>query len=508
MKLTTLLSISLASLLLPSMYTFAATTPPNMIWIMADDLGYGEVSIMPGRFNTNISTPNIDQLFQSGTRFTDAYCGQAVCAPSRASLMTGYNQGKCWIRGNNGGTDGHGLPLRPNPLDLTYLNILQSNGYHVACIGKWGLGWVDNSGAPHLKGCDEYFGVLDQNYAHNMYPTLANFTWRYPASDGSLKYESIPYPENVNASRQRCMGNPSSCTWTHDLWTNAALTTIQNQAEGKYVNEDGSTKPIFIYLAYTDPHAGGWSGTEEVGNPVPSDGNFANETWPYEEIDHASVIQNFLDRDVGRIVSALETNKLRDSTAIFFASDNGASNEGNHDYMFFGSSGPLRGFKRCLTEGGIRTAFAVSWPGTIPAGVVTNYTVAFWDMMPTIIDMAGISSSTLPSDIDGISVWNVLSGQGNIPTHPPLYWEFCTSAHPPGVNRTGPGWGHAVRMDNWKGVSFFEDQPLFLYDLATDLGETTDVASQHPTIISQMEAYAKKAHVDNPNFPIKNCVPS
>lgn len=507
MKPSTSVILGCTSLFLTLTTGTTSTPPPNMIWIMADDLGYGEVSIMPGRFNTNISTPNIDALFQSGTWFTDAYCGQAVCAPSRASLMTGYNQGHCWIRGNYPGTDGHGLPLRQQ--DTTFLQILQSNGYHVACIGKWGLGWVDNSGAPHLKGCDEYFGVLDQNYAHNMYPSLANFTWRYPASNGDLTYEAIPYPENVNASREQCMGNISSCTWTHDLWTNAALATIANQSNGKYRNPDGTTKPIFIYLAYTDPHAGGWTGTEEEGNPVPSDGNFAGETtWPDPEKDHASVIQNYLDQDVGRIINALETNNLRKNTAVFFASDNGASNEGNHDYMFFGSSGPLRGFKRCLTEGGIRTAFTVSWPGTIPARVKTNYTTAFWDMMPTIIDMAGISSSQLPTDIDGISIWNVLSGQGTVPTHPPLYWEFCTSAHPPGVNRTGPGWGHAVRIDNWKGVSFFEDQSLFLYDLSTDLGETTDVSGQNPTIIAQMEAYSKKTHVDNPYFPIKNCVPS
>jgi arylsulfatase A-like enzyme len=488
----------------------AAAAQPNFVFILSDDLGYGEISIMPGRTNTNISTPNIDSLFLSGTRFTNAYTGEAVCAPSRNSLMTGQHTGHTWIRGNLGGPAGHGLPLRPQ--DTTFLELIQAEGYNVACVGKWGLGWVDDSGAPHLKGCSSYFGVLDQNLAHNMYPALANYTWRYPASDGSLTYESIAYPNNANASRATCMATPSPCTWTHDLWTNAALAAIQQQADAEDLARRGlapEPKPLFVYLAYTDPHAGGWTGTEEQGNPVPSDGRFANETaWPDAEKDHASVIENFQDVDVGRIVSLLTSTGLRDNTAVFYASDNGASNEGNHDYNFFGSSGPLRGFKRCLFEGGIRTPFAVSWPGTVPAGVVSDDVIAFWDVMPTVLDMAGIPASKLPSGIDGTSQWPVIMGTAPADyAHPPLYWEFCTGVHAPGVP-AGVGWGHAVRNGTWKAVSFFKDTPFALYDLSSDLGETTDLAKKHPDIVAALEAFAVAAHVDNPNFPVKNCVSS
>lgn len=373
---------------------------------------------------------------------------------------------------------------------------------------QWGMGWVDDTGAPHVKGCNEYFGVLDQNYAHNMYPFLANYTWQYPASDGSLKYESISYPNNANASREYCMSAGNNCTWSHDLWTNAALAFLERQAviQAEARARGEAAQPFFLYLAYTDPHAGGWTGTDELGNPVPSDGIFGNAslTWPDPERDHASVIQNFQDRDVGRVVDALEKGGIRDSTAVFFASDNGASNEGNHDYAFFGSSGPLRGFKRCLTEGGIRTAFAVSWPGTIPANVTTNYTVAFWDMMPTIAEMAGIPNSALPNDIDGISVWPAIMGNSDAPVHPPLYWEFCTAVHPPGTikqNATAVGWGHAVRMGKWKGVSLFWGEPLSLYNLETDIGELNDVSADHADIVAEMAAYAKSAHVDSVYFP-------
>ena len=242
---------------------------------------------------------------------------------------------------------------------------------------------------------------------------------------------------------------------------------------------------------------------------MPSDGRFANETsWPDAEKDHAAVIEVFQDSDVGALIGALESLGLRNNTLVAFASDNGASNEGNHNYEFFGSSGPLRGFKRCLTEGGIRTPLGISWPGVVPAGVVTNYTAAFWDFMPTFLDIAGVPQSQWPVT-DGISLWPLLQGQpAKQPAHPPLYWEFCTSAHPPGVTRTGVGWGHAVRMGNWKAVSFFEDQPLELYDLSVDIGETTNVADQHPDIIAQMQAIATASHEDNPLFPIKNCVAS
>jgi arylsulfatase A-like enzyme len=453
----------------------AAPLRPNIMWIMSDDLGYGEVrqrgerrlrvkpaaarssmprprirhpapttppcssphptprpspcaqiSAMPGRTNTNITTPRIDALFASGWTFTDAYAGEAVCAPSRATLMTGRHTGHTHIRGN-AGSNGHDLPLLAN--ETTVLQVLREHaGYHVACVGKWGLGWWDSTGSPTLKGCDTYYGVLGQNDAHNMYPSEANFTWRYPASNGSAVWESLPFPANVNASRDRCMATGNTCVWSQNLWTAAALDALDGHA-ARVAALGAAAPPLFLYVAYTTPHAGGWSGIVEQGNPVPSDGDFAKYTaWPPAERDHASVIANFQDRDVGTLVDALAAHGLTNSTLVAFASDNGASDEGNHDYMFFGSSGPLRGFKRCLTEGGIRTPLGVSWPGVIPAGGVTNYTAAFWDFMPTFLELAGVPPAQWP-ETDGTSLVPLLTGSPEAqPAHPPLYWEFCTGA--------------------------------------------------------------------------------
>ena len=508
-------------LLLAAASASAAAPPPNMVFILSDDLGFAEPSFMPRgpSGNRNISTPNIDALAQSGMVFTDAYAGEAVCAPSRNALMTGQHTGHTWIRGNLPGADGHGLPLRAS--DTTFFELLRAQGYHVACVGKWSMGWWNSTGAPDTR-CDEYFGVVDQAFAHNMYPSTLtpDDVWRFPASDGRLAPERVLFPTNVNASRDRCMAPGNTCEWDHDQWTGAALQIIAAQAERERAAREAgggaAAKPLFLYLAYTDPHAGGWNGEVEAGNPVPSDDGparaYSNESsWPFQERDHASVISNFQDRDVGRIVALLESTGLRESTVVFFASDNGASDEGQHDYMFFESSGPLRGFKRCLTEGGIRTPFVVSWPGTVPAGASSNLTVAFWDLMPTVAELAGIEKGALPAGIDGVSFAAEMLGHPEAQSpHPPLYWEFCTAAHPPGVARTGVGWAHAMRNGTWKAVSFFSDSKLELYDLATDLGETTNVAAHHPDVIAAFEAFAKAAHTDNPNFPVGDakCSPS
>ena len=512
-------SVAGAKLLLALMcFCAASAAPPNMVFILSDDLGFGELSIQPrgAGNNRNITTPNIDALFESGISFTDAYCGEAVCAPSRNALMTGQHTGHTWIRGNDAGPDGHGLPLRPT--DTTFFELLRGVGYHVSCVGKWSMGWWNSSGAPDTR-CDDYFGVVDQAYAHNMYPSPSDegFVWRYPAADGTLRPEEVTYPANVNASRDRCMAPGNDCVWIHDEFVAAALRAVSAQAaRERAALEQGSAAPapLFLYLALTDPHAGGWGGEVESGNPVPSDDgparSYSNETsWPLAERDHASVISNFQDESVGQIVALLESSGMREHTAVYFASDNGASNEGGsaangyHDYMFFESSGPLRGFKRCLTEGGIRTAFAVSWPGTIAARSSSNYTVAFWDLLPTIAELGGVPASALPANIDGVSFAPTLLGRPEAQvTHPPLYWEFCTAAHPPGVSRKGVGWAHAMRNGTWKAVSFFSNAPLELYDLAVDVGETNNVAADHPDVIAAFEAFAKAAHEDNPHWPV------
>lgn len=483
---------------------FSAPPPPNFVFILSDDLGFGELSIAPrgAPVNTNISTPNIDALFRSGMQFSDAYCGEAVCAPSRNALMTGQHTGHTLIRGNAPGADGHGLPLRAN--DTTWLQLLQAQGYETYCVGKWGLGWVETTGAPNLKGCGTVFGGLDQAEVHDMYPFEPDWTWRFPAANGSRVWEGVPFPTNANASRSRCMAAGNDCVWIHDQWTQHALAAIA--AEGAKRRALGeAARPFALYLAYTDPHAGGWNGEVEAGNPVPSDAgpvhNYSalGASWPPAERDHASVIANFQDASVGQVVAALEREGLRASTAVVFASDNGASNEGSHDYMFFTSSGPLRGFKRCLFEGGIRTQFAVSWPGTVPANSVSGRPIAFWDVLPTFAELAGVPAASLPAGIDGVSFAQELLG-GAPPEAKPLYWEFCTGVHADGV-KGGKGWGQAVRSGDMKIVRFFEADPFALYNLTADIGETTDLAAQHPDVVKRLAAVAAAAHVEDPNFP-------
>ena len=281
-----------------------------------------------------------------------------------------------------------------------------------------------------------------------MYPSAPAFTWRWPTADGSAAWEGVGYPQNENATRARCMGaNGGGCTWAHDLWTQGAMDALDAHA-ARVESLGPAAAPLFLYLAYTDPHAGGWIGEVEAGNPVPSDGAFANEPWPIVERDHASVVVNYMDRDVGQLVAKVAALGLAPSTAIFFASDNGASNEGGHDYAFFGSSGPLRGFKRCLTEGGIRTPLVVSWPGVVAPGSVSLFPTAFWDLGDTLLDLAGVPPSAWLAQ-DGRSILDVLrspSGQPapDAPPRKPLYFEFCTSTHPPLEPRSGVGWGHAV----------------------------------------------------------------
>ena len=354
------------------------------------------------------------------------------------------------------------------------------------------------------SGCDTYFGVIDQAFAHNMYPNAPDYTWRFDGP-GTTAF-GVGYPNNVNASRERCMAPGNTCTWAHDLWTAEALRVLGEQADAEALaaaTGAAAPPPLFLYLAYTDPHAGGWAGTEEAGNPVPSDAgrvDYSKEAWPLPERDHASVIANFLDADVGKVVALLEARGMRTGTAVAFASDNGASNEGNHDYMFFESSGPLRGFKRCLTEGGIRTPFAVSWPGTVAPGV-SAYPVAFWDWLPTVADLGGLPPSAWPANLDGVSFKAELLGLPQQP-HPPLYWEFCTDTLPPGAPRRGKGWRQAVRNGTWKGVSFFSaDDTMALYDLSTDPSEASDESKKHPEMVAAMMAFAKAAHVESPVFP-------
>jgi arylsulfatase A-like enzyme len=421
---------------------------PNIIFILADDLGYGDLGCYGQK---RIKTPNLDRLAAEGLRFTSFYAGSTVCAPSRAALMCGQHTGHVRIRGNAQ------VPLRSE--DVTVAEVLKSAGYATLAIGKWGLGLEGTAGAPNAQGFEEWFGYLDQTHAHDYYP---QFLWR----------NDKPWPLVHNADNQK--GD-----YSHDFFTRSAL-------NGLRLNTD---KPFFLYLAYTIPHANNELGAKTGnGMEVPTDKPYSDEDWPQPEKNKAAMITR-LDADLGTLLDRLKQLKMDERTIVLFSSDNGPHKEGGIDPKFFQSSGPLRGIKRDLYEGGIRVPMIVRWPGKIKAGVTNDGPWAFWDFLPTAAEIAGVKP---PKDIDGISFLPTLLGQKQTNRHEFLYWEF----HEKGSKQ-------AVRMGDWKAVRLAPGKPLELYNLRTDLGETTDLADQHPEIVAKIEEYLKSARTASAEWPIQ-----
>jgi len=433
---------------------------PNIILILADDLGYGDLGCYG---QTKIKTPNLDKLAAEGIRFTDFYAGSTVCAPSRCALMTGLHTGHAWIRGN--GT----LALRPG--DVTVAEVLRNAGYRTGIIGKWGLGDVNTTGLPQKKGFEEFLGYLDQVHAHDYYPS---FLWRYDPRAGFDGQETLY--GNV-------AGNKG--TYSHDLFTTAALNFMrlyQPEAANHY-------RPFLLYLAYTIPHANNEEGARSGnGMQVPSDAPYSAESWPQTEKNKAAMISR-LDGDVAKLLNKLRELKIDNNTVIFFTSDNGPHKEGGVDPAFFNSAGPLRGLKRDLYEGGIRVPLIVRWPGKVRPGRVSDRAFAFWDFLPTAAEIAGTQA---PEQLDGISMFPTLLGRPQTNQHDFLYWEFHER-----------GFQQAVRMDNWKAVRPQAGETLELYDLNADLGEKHNIADQHPDIVARIEAYLKTARTDSAEWPVK-----
>ena len=432
-----------------------ATKPvgrPNIVFILADDLGYGELGCYGQRL---IQTPRIDRMAAEGIRFTDCYAGCTVCAPSRCTLMTGLHTGHCRIRGNAQ------VPLATE--DVTVAKLLRQAGYATGIIGKWGLGQPGSSGVPNRQGFDYWFGYLDQVHAHNYYP---DYLWR--------NEEKVLLPNVVEKGVAK-----RRVTYSPDLFASEALEFVEHHRE----------KPFFLYLALTVPHANDEAGKN--GMEVPDDKPYSDRDWPQVEKNKAAMITR-MDADVGRLLDKLKTLGLDERTIVFFTSDNGPHREGGVDPAFFHASGPLRGIKRDLYEGGIREPMIVRWPGRIAAGQVSDFVWAFWDFRPTAAELAGVRS---PADIDGVSIAAVLlesPGKSAPPPHEFLYWEFHEG-----------GFKQAVRMGRWKAVRTKLNRPLELYDLTNDLGETTNVAVKHPETVAQIETYLKRARTDSPNWPIK-----
>jgi arylsulfatase A-like enzyme len=437
---------------------------PNIVFVLADDLGYGDLGCYG---QTKIKTPNIDKLAAEGMRFTSFYAGSTVCAPSRCALMTGLHSGHGTIRGNAK------VALRPQ--DLTVAEVLKQAGYRTALVGKWGLGNEDTSGVPQKKGFDEFVGYLDQTHAHDYY---TDYLWRYdPPSPGKPEYDGrMEFPENRDDKRIEYMP---------DLFTSAALNFMRINKPDQFNNY----QPFFLYLATIIPHANNEEG-RRTGNGMqtPSDIPYSDQPWPQPEKNKAAMITH-LDAGVGVLMKKLKELKIEENTLLIFTSDNGPHKEGGVAPGFLQSSGPLRGIKRDLYEGGIRVPMIMRWPGQIKAGTVNTQAWAFWDFLPTAAELA--QAKVVPR-CDGISLLPTLLGQPQTNRHAFLYWEFHER-----------GFQQAVRMDDWKALRLRPGGPLELYNLKTDLGEKENLADKNPEIVAKMEALLKSARTDSDLWPIK-----
>ncbi|MBK5294509.1 MAG: arylsulfatase [Acidobacteriia bacterium] len=427
-----------------------AARKPNILFILADDLGYGNLGCYGGK---QIETPNLDRMAAEGMRFTQAYAGATVCAPSRCTLMTGYHTGHARTRGNKYPD----LPLRPQ--DLTVTEILKSAGYRTGLFGKWSLGQLGSTGYPTRKGFDEWFGFFSQTHAHNYYP------------EHLLENDSAFLLRGNMGSQRK--------DYAHDLFTERGLKFIERRTD----------QPFFLKLAYTIPHANNELG-RDTGNgmEVPSTGSYAGKDWPGPDKNFAAMVTR-LDADVGQIMAKLKETGQDRNTLVIFTSDNGPHREGGHNPEFFNDNGPLRGIKRDLYDGGIRVPFLARWAGTIKPGQTSDHLCAFWDFLPTASDLAGAAA---PKGIDGISYAPTLLGKPGQRQHDYLYWEFH--------ERT---FQQAVRMKDWKGVRPGPGKPVELYNLKSGLDEQTNVAAGNPSIVANIEKIMASARTESPDWPVK-----
>jgi arylsulfatase A len=452
--------------------------PPNIIYILADDLGYGDLGCYGQQ---KFSTPNIDRLAKEGLRFTNFYAGNTVCAPSRSALLTGQHTGHTPVRGN-----AEVMPEGQQPLaaaTMTMPKALHGAGYVSGGFGKWGLGFVGSEGDPLRQGFDRFFGYNCQRYAHRYYPA---YLW-----DGE---EQVFLPGNDMRT---------TTTYAPDVIHAETLEFVRSHRD----------KPFFLYVATPIPHAeliapddeifakfrgqfpetpfpgsaGTWGGVAAYG-PHAATGGYAPQSAP--KAAFAAMVTR-LDRQVGELLQLLDDLGIANNTLVIFTSDNGPHREGGHDPDFFKSAGPFRGSKRDLYEGGIRVPAIARWPGHITPGGVAEEPFAAWDIFPTLAELAGVPP---PKNVDGISMVPTLLGRTGQKTHDYLYWEF----------RERPS--QAVRSGQWKALRIFaqngKPEGLELYNLATDPGETKNVAAEQPLIFERLRRYMAEAHRFNPQFPL------
>jgi arylsulfatase A-like enzyme len=458
-------AISLGSVLATPAWASSASRP-NVVLVLTDDLGYGEVGVYGQKV---IRTPHIDRLAAEGLRFTDFYAGSTVCAPSRAVLMTGRHTGHASVRGNAGNDNREIQALREGERTLAHL--FRDAGYATALFGKWGLGEVGSPGHPSRMGFDVFFGFLNQRHAHNYYPSfLFRGSERVPLRNLPAQEE----PDGSGYARVRVDYAP-------DVIVDAALRWLDEVRAG----------PFFLFLSVTLPHANNEARRATGdGEEVPDYGSYANEPWPAPDKGQAAMVSR-LDRDVGRLVAKLEELTIARDTLVLFSSDNGPHGEGGNDPERFDASGPLRGLKRDLYEGGIRVPLIVRWPGRVAPRSVSSHVGYFGDFLATFAEMLG---QPAPAGLDSISLLPTLRGRPDEQReHEYLYWEFYEQ-----------GGRQAVRFGRWKAIREpMGTGTLHLYDLSRDLGEATDLSAERKDLVARAARYMEEAHVPDPRWTVR-----
>ncbi|NBV22761.1 MAG: N-acetylgalactosamine 6-sulfate sulfatase [Proteobacteria bacterium] len=434
----------------------ATAAQPNIIFVLSDDLAQGDVGCYGQKL---IQTPNLDRMAREGTRFTQAYCGTTVCAPSRTSLMIGQHTGHSPIRANREiGAEGQ-LPLPAGT--FTVAQLLKNAGYATACCGKWGMGMFDTTGSPLKLGFDHFFGYNCQRHAHSYFP---KFLYRdderfdLPGNDGNTKVEG------------------KGAIYAQDLIADETLKFVK-------ANKD---RPFFLYYSITLPH-----GTFHINDQ----GQYKDKPWTEQEKNYAAMVTR-LDTDVGRLLALLKELQIDDKTLVMLAGDNGSSFPPSSPLgkRFDQAANGLRGFKRELYEGGLRNAGLARWPGVVPAGRVSDEPWAFWDFLPTCAELAG-TKPPANAQIDGLSLVSFLKG-GAAPQREYFYWELHEGASL-----------QAVRWGDWKAVRNGPSKPIELYDLKADAAEAKNLAEAKPELVAKAEFLMKSAHVDDPNWPMRDSRP-
>lgn len=445
----------------------------NIIFILADDLGYGDLGFLGQEY---IETPNIDRLAKEGMFFTNHYSGATVCAPSRSSFLTGLHTGHTPIRGNRE-VEPEGQYPMPDSIP-SIAGMMETAGYVTGAFGKWGLGFIGTSGDPSHQGFDQFYGYNCQRYAHRYYPA---HLWH---NDEKVMLEGNGWVERA--------------VYAPDVIQKETISFIEN-------NKDN---PFFLYMPIVMPHAELAAPDDEVfqkyrakfgeelafparkGSEYGVDLNIsAYQSQPYPHATFAAMVER-IDLYLGEVLAKLEELGLSENTLIVFASDNGPHQEGGADPEFFDSNGPFRGYKRDLYEGGVRTPMIAWWPGKIKAGSQSDHISAFWDLLPTFADVAG---AEVPSSIDGISFLPTLMDQKDQKQHEFLYWEFHEQ-----------GGKQAVRQGKWKAVKLqvfgSENPTIELYDLSVDIGEENNIAAENPEKVKELEDLMNASHTPNPVF--------